>query len=169
MSYWYPLCRAAHNGLRAKNAESYQYRGKREKYAWLFHSSIIRRNVRLARDLMRKKFADQKNLARYFCPSPSSSSELCRNTRSECSNARGCCTLSHFISPYPAPSRSSSALSRYSFLCLSFFCSVVPDARCSLRIIKVVANLDWRELRIHSLASARGNWYSQPEKLRRPL
>lgn len=33
-----------------------------------------------------------------------------------------------------------------------FFRPVVPDARCSLRIIKVVANLDWRELRIQSLA-----------------
>lgn len=37
-------------------------------------------------------------------------------------------------------------------LSISFFCPVVPDARCSLRIIKVVANLDWRELRIQSLA-----------------
>jgi len=51
------------NRLRAKNTGSYQYRGKRN--TWLFHGSIIRRNVRLARDLMRKKFTDQKNVVRY--------------------------------------------------------------------------------------------------------
>lgn len=39
-----------------------------------------------------------------------------------------------------------------SFFLSFFFRPVVPDARCSLRIIKVVANLDWRELRIQSLA-----------------
>lgn len=45
-----------------------------------------------------------------------------------------------------------------------FFCFAVPNAWCSLRIIKVVANLDWRELRIHSLVSARGNWCLQLQR-----
>lgn len=138
-----------HNGLTAKNTGSYQYQGKRN--AWLFHGSIIRRNVRLARDLMRKKFADQKNVARYFLLPTSRKSTLNRG------------------SPISAPFLPlSSSLFFYVFF-FFLFCFAAPDARCSLRIIKVVPNLDWRELRIHSLVSARGNWCSQLEKLRRAL
>lgn len=123
------------NRLRAKNTKSYQYRGKRN--TWLFHSSIIRRNVRLARDLMRKKFTDQKDVVQY---------SLLMSRKNILDLARLFMLFLFFPSP---PS-----------LCL-FFCFAVPNARCSLRIIKVVANLDWRELRIHSLVSARGNWCLQ--------
>lgn len=91
------------------------------------YSSIIRRNVRLARDLMRKKFSDQKNVGRYY---------LFLMSRENALN------LARLYSRFPSFSISLSL----------FFYSVVPDARCSLRIIKVVANLDWRELRIQSLA-----------------
>lgn len=125
------------NRLRAKNTGSYQYQGKRN--TWLFHGSIIRRNVRLARDLMRKKFTDQKNVVQY---------SLLMSRKNVLDLARLFMLFLFF------PSR------LFLFLYL-FFCFAVPNARCSLRIIKVVANLDWRELRIHSLVSARGNWCLQ--------
>lgn len=126
------------NRLRAKSTGSYQYRGKRNTR--LFQGPIIRRNVRLARDLMRKKFTDQKNVVRY----------------SLLMSRKNALDLRAFPLPFPLchslfPSISQSL----------FFCFAVPNARCSLRIIKVVANLDWRELRIHSLVSARGNWCLQ--------
>lgn len=79
---------------------------------------------------MRKKFTDQKNVARYY---------LLLMSRE---NALNLARFSSF----------SISLSLLLFFFPFFFRPVVPDARCSLRIIKVVANLDWRELRIQSLA-----------------
>lgn len=135
------------NRLRAKNAGSYQYRGKRN--TWLFHGSIIRRNVRLARDLMRKKFTDQKNVVRY---------SLLMSRK----NISGSSTPVHAF-PLPFSIFLFSSLLLFPSVSV-FFCFAVLNARCSLRIIKVVANLDWRELRIHSLVSARGNWCLQLQR-----
>lgn len=134
------------NRLGAKNTTSYQYRGKRN--TWLFHGSIIRRNVRLARDLRRKKFADQKNVLRYsLLMSRKNALDLARLFMPSLFLSFSVC-----LSSSCPPSQSL------------FFCFAVPNARCSLRIIKVVANLDWRELRIHSLVSARGNWCLQLQR-----
>lgn len=71
----------------------------------------------------------------------------------------GSSTVPAFPLPFPLSVFHSISLSQS-----RFFCFAVPNARCSLRIIKVVANLDWRELRIHSLVSARGNWCLQLQR-----
>lgn len=66
--------------------------------------------------------------------------------------------------PLPFPLYLSPSFSLFLFLSVSVFLFLFRCSECSLRIIKVVANLDWRELRIHSLVSARGNWYLQLQR-----
>lgn len=121
------------------------------------HGWIIRRNVRLAMGFRaRRRFTDQKYGRTVF---PLTLTTLLpHNIASECPeySSYGCSCFSHH----------SASFRFFSFLLILFICRffAVPSSdaiRCNLRIIKVVANLDWRELLTHSLAKAHeGNWCS---------